>query len=368
VTNHVAEKLCVIGLGLVGSSIARAVRERYLAGHITACDTNEVSLAYARKHGFADSTTSSAENAVKDCDLVILATPAAALESVAQAIAPHLKRGAIVMDVCSVKEPAIAAIAPHIPEGVHFIPAHPIAGSEHTGVSAGRADLFERRRVMVTPMDAKLDDALQLVTSFWTRMGARVEAMPPHLHDLIYAYVSHLPHLLAFAAYKPLEQYESYKETDELLARFMRLCGASTELWIDIFLLNRDNILSALDRYLDVILHIRSELQEAPEAPGSESNEKNARTALFPRIAASCLVTTIMEAERKAGFPFARYSGSGFADFSYPASQPPEDDIESISEQYVHVTHALDEYIERLRNFRAVLASGSSEDAASALA
>lgn len=360
--------MTVIGLGLVGSSVARAARERHLVGHIAACDRNEVSLAYARKHGFADSITADAAEAVKDSGLVILATPASALEDVAQAIAPHLMPGAVVMDVCSVKEPAIAAIAPHIPPGVHFIPAHPIAGSEHAGVAAGRADLFERRRVVVTPSDPKLDESLQMATAFWTRMGARVEAMPPHLHDLIYAYVSHLPHLLAFAAHKPLEQYESFRENDELLARFMRLCGASTELWVDIFLLNRDHILGALDRYLDVIVHIRGELQDAPADAGSESDEKNARTALFPRIAASCLVTTIMEAERKAGFPFARYSGSGFADFSYPASQPPDDDIESISQQYICVTRALDEYIERLRDFRSALASGSAEDAASALA
>jgi prephenate dehydrogenase len=192
--------------------------------------------------------------------------------------------------------------------------------------------------------------------------------MPAHLHDLIYAYVSHLPQLLAFAAFHPLEEYASNEEEDDLLRKFLRLSRSDIEMWIDIFMLNRDNVLAALDRYLDAVLHIRHELDDAPaDEPVPLADETAARKALFPRIAASCLITTIMEAEKKAGFPFARYAGTGFADFSYPASQPPEDDIEHISKQYQAVGKVLDEYIERLRYFRAAIVSGNTDSTATAL-
>lgn len=364
----VFDRITIIGLGLIGSSIARAVHEKKVCGHITVCDPNEVSLAFAKKHGFADDFQTKAPEAVSQSDLVILSCPPSALEQVIKEIAPKLKAGCIVMDVCSVKRPAIDAITPHIPKGVFFMPAHPIAGSEQSGVGAGRADLFEKKRIVVTPEQAESSIALDQVTAFWHGLGARTEAMPAHLHDMIYAYVSHLPQLLAFAAFNTIESYDDERENDELLAKFLRISDSNVEMWIDIFLQNRDNILIALDRYIDVIVHIRSELEDAPEDEKPEpSNEKAANIALFPRIAASCLITSVMEAERKAGFPFARYAGTGFADFSYPASQPPEEDIELISKQYQAVGKVLDEYTERLRHFRGAIASGNSNTASIAI-
>lgn len=364
----VFDRITIIGLGLIGSSIARAAHEKRIAGHITVCDPNEVSLAYARKHGFADAFSTAPEDVVAESSLVVLASPPSTLGDVMESIAPALRPGTVVMDVCSVKRPAIDAISPFVPEGVLFLPAHPIAGSEHSGVGAGRAGLFERKRVVVTPEHPESDPALEKVTAFWHGLGARVEAMPAHLHDLIYAYVSHLPQLLAFAAIHPLAGFEDEREQDELLRKFLRLSDSNIEMWIEIFLLNRDHVLHALDRYLDVLLHIRAELQGAPQdEPVPEADEKAARTALFPRIAASCLITTLMEAERKAGFPFARYAGTGFADVSFPASQPPEEDIEQISKQYAAVGSVLDEYAARLRQFRASIATGSSDGAAGAI-
>ena len=364
----VFDRIAIIGLGLIGSSIARAAHEKHVAGHITVCDPNEVSLAFAKKHGFADHFTTTAENAALGCNLVILSCPPGNLEEVMEEIAPALKPGTIVMDVCSVKRPAIEAISPHIPSGVYFVPAHPIAGSEHSGVGAGRADLFERKRIILCPEHPELDPALEQVIAFWHGLGARTEAMPANMHDVVYAYVSHLPQLLAFAAFHVLEEYEAERETNELLQKFLRLSDSNIEMWIDIFLLNRDNILNALDRYIDVLIHIRGEFTDAPkdEKP-AESDETAARIALFPRIAASCLVTTLMEAERKAGFAFARYAGTGFADFSYPASQPPEEDIEIISKQYLAVGKILDEYVDRLRHFRKAIASGSTDNTALAI-
>lgn len=360
------ERITIIGLGLIGSSIARAVRANGLAAHITGYDHNEVTLAYARKGGFIDTATSSLKTSVKDSDLVILATPPSTLEEIARVVAPQLKPGSIVMDVCSVKQAAIAAIAPHIPEHAHFMPAHPIAGSEQSGVSAGRAELFSRKRIVVTPSDPKFQaGVLQQVTSFWKGMGARVEAMPPHLHDMLYAYVSHLPQLLAFAASVILGKYTETQ--DKVLAKFLRLGGSNPDMWIDIFLLNSGNLLKALDRYLDAVAHILEEFSKAPDDTASPADEALAYTVLFPRIAASCLVTTVMEAEKKAGFPFARYAGTGFADFTAPVSQPPDQDIENISGQYKVVEGILRNYIDQLKALRAAINSGNTGTAGQVL-
>lgn len=356
------KRITIIGMGLIGSSIARAATEHRIAEIIVGCDENEISLAYAHKHGFITHHETDAADAVDDADLIILSTPPATLGAIAETIVPHLRKGALIMDVCSVKAAAIADIAPHIPDGVHFIPAHPIAGSEHTGVAAGRADLFQKKRVILTPVDLRHDFMYQQATAFWQALGARCEAMPAATHDLIYAYVSHLPQLLAFAAAEPLAEYEALEQSDPLLQKFMRLTHSDPDLWIQIFILNRDNVIAALDRYLDVIAHVVSEFAQGPDTTNaSAEDERLARTALFPRIAASCLITTVMDAEKKAGFSFARYAGTGFADFTYPASQPPEGDMESISDQYRAVALVLSEFTQRLKEFHQAIASGEEE-------
>jgi len=359
VSTYVFDRITIIGLGLIGSSIARAARKNQVVKTIVGCDLSEISLAYAQKHSFIDTANSNLQEAVRGSQLVIIATPPSTLEDIAKTMAPHLQEGAIVMDVCSVKLAAIAAIEPHIPAGVHFIPAHPIAGSEHSGVSAGRADLFEKKRVVVTPTDPKQDYTMQNVTSFWKGLGARCEAMPAALHDLIYAYVSHLPQLLAFAASASIEPLDDLARANDLLQKFLRISASDPDLWIDIFILNRDNILKALDAYLDAVSHIISEFDQAPQDEiATPADERLARCALFPRVAASCLITTVMHAEKKAGFSFARYAGTGFADFTCPASQAPEGDIESISNQYKEVVAILKEYTERLKSFRKAINSG----------
>lgn len=354
-TKPIFTRIAIIGLGLIGSSIARGARERNLAKIIAGCDANDISLAHARKGGFIDIATQNPAEAAAGSELVILATPPSTLAAIAESIAPHLQQGVIVMDVCSVKQSAIAAIAPHIPKGVDFMPAHPIAGSEQSGVGAGRGDLFEKKRVIVTP-DELQDQALQTITTFWQNLGARVEGMPAHLHDMIYAHVSHLPQLLAFAAAPLLADYPN--ASDATLQKFLRLSGSNPAMWADLFLLNKENLLKALDRYLDALMHIGKELAKAPEANASGNNEQLARTLLFPRIAASCLITTIMESEKRAGFSFGRYAGTGFADFTAPASSEPEGDIERISGEYQSVAAVLGEYTERLKNIRAALAEG----------
>lgn len=364
---HLCERISVIGLGLMGGSLARAIHDRGLCRHISASDTNEVSLAYAMKHGFVHSTSVDPSAAAMGSDIVLLAAPIAALSDIMSAIAPVLKADALIMDVGSVKLAAIEAIVPLLPAHAHYIPAHPIAGSEQSGVGASRAGMFERKRVVLCPEVPEITPELELATRFWHMLGAQVEPMPAHLHDQIYAYVSHLPQLLAFAAAQPLEEYSQQEQSDDTLKSFLRLSHSSTELWIDIFLQNRENILKGLDRYVDALSHIIRELESAPAEEQHEATPQQVYTRLFPRIAASCLITTVMEAERKAGFSFARYAGTGFADFTCPATREPDEEIEMISRQHALIREVLQKFMRRLKQFREAIDTGSGQNASAAL-
>jgi cyclohexadieny/prephenate dehydrogenase len=352
---NIFEQVTIIGLGLIGSSIARALRDNDFAGTIVGCDQNELSVAYARSHKFIDTGTSDPKTAVKGSQLVILATPPSTLGTVTKQMAPGLRQGAIVMDTASVKQSAMDAIAVHLPTHAVFVPAHPIAGSEQSGIAAGRADLFKKKRVIVTPSDPLPDHLLQVINSFWTGMGARVEGMPAPLHDMVYAYVSHLPQLLSFAAAKTIGTHPPALES------FLRLSKSNPALWIDIFSANKENIIKALDRYLDVISHIKNELSQAPEPKGGD-NPTLVREVLFPRIAASCLVTTAMTAEKQAGFSFARYAGTGFADFISPAAGMPDENIEQISGHHEAVAAVLHKYGSTLKSLRTLIENQKWDD------
>jgi len=350
------DRITIIGLGLIGSSIARGVHKKKLAETLVGCDDNELTLTFARSKKFIDVAMHDLATAVRDSDMVVLATPPSTMGDIAKKIAPHLKHGAIVMDTASVKQPIMEAIAAHLPSHINFIPAHPIAGSEESGVLAGRAELFKDKRIIVTPNEPLQDKTLQIINKFWSAIGAKVEGIPPALHDMLYAHVSHLPQLLAYAA-KRLIPHPSSKDTQK---RFLRLSNSNTTMWTEIFLLNQANVLKALDRYLDVLWHIKGELSQAPEGEKNVNDDTLARSTLFPRIAASCLITTVMEAEKQAGFSFARYAGTGFADFTSPATGKPEGDIEQISNHYLSVLNVMQEYIVELKKFRELIVNGNA--------
>lgn len=351
----------VIGLGLIGSSIARAARQANIASRIVGVDSNEVSLAFARKEGFVDATTTSHTEGVVDSDVVVIATPTYLLEDICKDIAPFLSPDCLVMDTGSVKQLPTQIMNEHLAGHGLAIPTHPIAGSEQRGVMAGRADLFEKKKIIITPDAPPPHEVLQQINQFWQSFGGRVEAMPPLLHDTIYGYVSHLPQLLAFALAPVLMVSEEEEASNEILRRFVRLCHSDVELWCGILLLNAEILHGAISRYLDVLVHIRQELENAPkEENAAVPDESLARTVLVPRIVASCLITTVMEAEKNSGAPFVRYSGSGFADFTSPATSDPEQDMEQISAHYPAVLGLLIKLEERLTD---ILAAISQEDA-----
>jgi cyclohexadieny/prephenate dehydrogenase len=352
-------RITIIGLGLIGSSIARAAHQHKLAGAIIGYDKNEISLAFACKEKFIDIADSNLQTAIAESDLIIIATPLASLGDIAKSIAPYIANGAIIMDVASVKQPAIEAIAPHIPSHAIFVPTHPIAGSEQTGVRSGRADLFTKKRIIITPAEPPEEELFKKISAFWAGMGAQIEAMPAEIHDLIYGYMSHLPQLIAFCLEKPLGKFYEQTEDNQVYKTFLRISNSNPELWADILELNKINILNSLERYIDVVSHVHNELKTAPEGEESKNDELLAYTVLFPRIVASCLVTTVMEAEKKAGVPFAKYAGTGFADMVAPTFIAPDTDIEHISAQYYLVEGILGEFILRLKLFRTALSNGN---------
>lgn len=357
--NALFGKITIIGMGLIGSSIARGVRESGVAQTIVAVDSNELPLVYARKHGFADQTGMQPGHAVEGSDAVIIATPSFWLSDLCDAIAPHLKPGVLVMDTGSVKQMPLVVMTEKLPAHALIVPAHPIAGSEQSGVSAGRADLLEKRRVIITPEAPLTHEQLQLVNRFWQALGARVEAMPAELHDTIYGYVSHLPQLIAFVATPVIAASDAERNAHPMLHRFLRISTSDKTLWSGIFLLNRDVLLAATNRYLDVIVHMRHELAQAPKDIETTASDA-AKLVFLPRILASCLITTTMEAEKNAGIGFIRFAGNGFADVASPAGSDPEAELAGMSSHHAQLHALLGEIETRLKRCVAALEADSA--------
>lgn len=247
-------RVALIGLGLIGSSIARAAKQLNLAGAIVAIDRSEETLARVRELGIADEATSDAAAGVTDADLVILCVPVGACGAVAEAMRPGLKAGCIVSDVGSVKKSVIAQVEPHLPEGVHFVPAHPVAGTEHSGPDAGFSTLFHNRWCILTPPDGADEAAVERVREFWAAMGSNVEIMSAQHHDLVLAITSHVPHLIAYnivgtaADLETVTQSEVIKFSAGGFRDFTRIAASDPTMWRDVFLHNREAVLEMLGR------------------------------------------------------------------------------------------------------------------------
>ncbi len=251
-------RVAIIGFGLIGGSIARALRARPgLAGEIIACENAPAALERVVALGIADHATASAAAAVADADLVILCTPVGAYADVAAAIAPHLAAGAILSDVGSTKQSVLRDVGPLVPEGVHFIPAHPLAGTEHSGPDAGFAELFEGRWCLLTPLPGTDEDAVARVEAFWRGLGSMVSIMEPAHHDRVLAIVSHLPHLIAFTICGTADDLadETRQQVLQFAATgfrdFTRIAASDPTMWRDVFLNNREALLEMLARFTE---------------------------------------------------------------------------------------------------------------------
>ncbi len=248
------DTLALVGLGLVGSSIARAARAAGLARRIVAIDRDPAVVARVVELGIADEATSDLAAGVAQADLVVLAVPVGAFAAVAKMVGPALKPGAIVSDTGSVKASMIEQVAPHLPAGVHLVPAHPVAGTEYSGPDAGFATLFRGRWCILTPPDGTDPAAIELVRAVWSAMGADVETMEAHHHDLVLAITSHVPHLIAYnivgtaADLETVTQGEVIKFSAGGFRDFTRIAASDPTMWRDIFLHNKGAVLEMLGR------------------------------------------------------------------------------------------------------------------------
>lgn len=249
------EKIALIGIGLIGSSLARIVRRQNLASHIAIATRSTATLKRAEALGLGDSYTPDAGQAVRDADLVIVSVPVGASEEVAKEIAPALKQGAIVTDVGSTKASVIAQMEPHIPEGVHFIPGHPLAGTEKSGPDAGFADLFQNRWCIFTPLPGTDPAALERLAAFWRACGSNIDTMDPAHHDMTLAIVSHLPHIIAYNIVGTADDLEAVTKSEVIkysasgFRDFTRLAASDPTMWRDVCLHNKDAILEMLARF-----------------------------------------------------------------------------------------------------------------------
>lgn len=249
------ERIAIIGLGLIGSSIAWAVRKHGLAEHIVGFDVSDDVRVRARELGFADEVPDTAEEAAQGADLIVVAVPVLTTASVIEGITAHIKTGAIITDVGSVKEPVIRDVSDHVPDDAVFVPGHPIAGTEYSGPDAGFADLFEGRWWILTPCARSTDEAVEKLSRLFKAMGANIETMSADHHDQVLAITSHIPHLIAYnivstaADLEKVTRSEVIKFSASGFRDFTRIAASDPIMWRDIFLSNKDAVLEMLGRF-----------------------------------------------------------------------------------------------------------------------
>ena len=260
----------IIGVGLIGGSLAKILKAKNLAGRITGAGRSNATLEQALELGVIDRRGRSAASAVEDADLVVLATPVGTFERIVREIGPRLKPGAILTDVGSVKGTLIGKIENVIPAGAHYVPAHPIAGREKSGVAESIETLFQGRRCILTPTARTDRKALETVRAMWIAAGADVSIMDADLHDKVFAAVSHMPHVAAFAMMCAVSELntgtEDYVQFSGAGFRdFTRIAASSPEMWKDVCLMNRDNLLPMIDRYLASLNQFKREIGSGDE-------------------------------------------------------------------------------------------------------
>ncbi len=252
------ERVALVGIGHIGSSLARAVkREAGLIGHLAISDLDAGARAKAEELNLADSVHEEPADAVADADLVVLCTPIGTYRAISKALAPHLKPGCVISDVGSVKRAPIRDMQPNLPENVHFVPGHPIAGTEHSGPESGFAELFEGRYWLLTPPEGTDRDAVAKLGRLYTAIGALVEEMDADYHDKVLAVTSHVPHLIAYTIVGTAVDLEGHLQNDVIrfsaggFRDFTRIAGSNPIMWRDIFLNNREAVLEILQRFTE---------------------------------------------------------------------------------------------------------------------
>ncbi len=257
------ERVALIGLGLIASSMYWAIRRDGLAGEVTGFARSAETRDTAREIGLCDRVCDTLAEAVEGADLVVLCVPVGVMGSVAAEVAPHLKPGATLSDVGSVKGDVIAQVGPHLPEGVHFVPAHPLAGTEHSGPRSGFPELFEKRWCLLVPPDGTDPDAVARLRQLWEGMGAYVEQMDAEHHDLVLAVTSHTPHLIAYTMVGVADDLRRVTDSEVIkysaagFRDFTRIAASDPTMWRDVFLSNKEATLEILGRFTEELFALQ---------------------------------------------------------------------------------------------------------------
>jgi cyclohexadieny/prephenate dehydrogenase len=249
------DRVALIGLGLIGSSLSHAMRRGDLARTIVGHAQSERTRTTAARLGLANPVYATAAEAARDADLIILCVPVGACGEVAREIGPNLKAGAILTDVGSVKGAIVRDVGPFVPQGVHFIPGHPIAGTEHSGPEAGFAELFDGRWCILTPPTGTDQAAVDKLAAFWRACGSQVEVMDAQHHDLVLGITSHVPHLIAYNIVNTARHLEQVTDSEVIkfsaggFRDFTRIAASDPVMWRDVFLNNKEAVLEMLGRF-----------------------------------------------------------------------------------------------------------------------
>ena len=270
--SQVYDRVALIGLGLIASSMFWAIKRAGLAGEVTGYARSQETRDIARRIGLCDRVCDSAREAVEGADLVVLCVPVGVMGDVAADLAPALKPGATVSDVGSVKRAVIDAVAPHIPETVHFIPAHPLAGTEHSGPESGFESLFDNRWCLLVSDNGADEQAIAAVQQLWQGMGAKVERMDPDHHDLVLSVTSHAPHLIAYTMVGVADDLSRVTDSEVIqysaagFRDFTRIAASDPTMWRDVFLANKDATLEILGRFTEELFALQRAIRRGDGA------------------------------------------------------------------------------------------------------
>ncbi|OSQ51003.1 prephenate/arogenate dehydrogenase family protein [Marivita geojedonensis] len=265
---QIYDRVALIGLGLIASSMFWAMKRNGVAGHVAGYARSAETRDTARRIGLCDTVCDTAIEAVKDADLVVLAVPVGAMGQVAQEIGPHLKPGATLTDVGSVKKQVIEDVAPHVPDTVHFVPAHPLAGTEHSGPESGFATLFDNRWCLIVPSEGSDQGAVDQLGNYWKALGSHIDVMDPDHHDLVLAVTSHCPHLIAYTMVGVADDLRRVTDSEVIkysaagFRDFTRIAASDPTMWRDVFLTNKEATLEILGRFTEELFALQRAIRQ----------------------------------------------------------------------------------------------------------
>ncbi len=351
-------RIALLGAGQLGGSFVIGLREQGADIYVSAYDPAKHHAEALHARGAVDVVCARPEEACKNADMVLFAAPLRTYRSLAAAITPVIEDGCIVTDLGSVKgsmHPLIALLP-----RAHIVPAHPIAGSEKSGPAAARSDLFKGKLCILTPDDTTDTEAFRAVEALWSMVGADVIAMPWQVHDQIYAYVSHLPHYIAFVAASYFHTLGVRIDADDgVVQQFLRISRSNTRMWTDVALENREALLPALATYITLLEHFVTELRAGTPTTGGDT--ATLAKTLLPRILAASLISSVSLYEQQSASNLRPFGAGGMRDIVAPAAHTPEADTEAMSNHATQMAAIIDGIIPAFRKLERLI--GADDDA-----